>query len=376
MTKELEENSVDSEEVVSDSQTTDNSEVNRVLEKPNFTVRQLLEAGVHFGHKTMRWNPKMSQYIYGSRDRLHIIDLNKTSVLLYKAANKVREVARKNGRILFVATKKQATETVAETAKRCGQYYVNCRWLGGMLTNWKTISKSLKTLKDLENQLANEESVFDKKEKLMLTRDKDKLERNLGGIRTMGGYPDLMIVIDIRKEKIAVLEAKALGIPVMAVIDTNVDPDCIDYPIPGNDDSIKAIKLYCRVLSDAILEGIEKSMTESGVMFDKPKREIKKQVFVKKPGKMEEVVTKGLVEKKVEVKKEPEKKKEEVKSVNVKKVEEEPKKEVEKTEVKNVEEEPKKEVEKTEVKKSVEKETSTIKKPVIKKPVTKKITKK
>ena len=236
---------------------------------PPFTIKQLLEAGVHFGHRTMRRNPKMSKYIYGDRNSLHIIDLQQTAGLLYNALRIAKEVAKNNGRILFVATKKQAFEIVEQAAKRCGQYYVNHRWLGGMLTNWKTVSQSIRTLREVEKQLENNELDLNKKERLMLERKRIKLNLALGGIRDMGGYPDLLFVIDTNREALAVAEAKKLGVPIMAVLDTNSNPDGITYPIPGNDDSIKSIKLYCRLLSDAILAGIKENMQIAGVNIEK-----------------------------------------------------------------------------------------------------------
>ena len=213
------------------------------IELPKFTIRQLIEAGVHFGHKTMRRNPKMSRYIHTSRNGVSIINLNKTANLLHDSLKVVKQIAKNNGRILFIATKKQAAETIREAATRSGQYFVNARWLGGMLTNWKTVSQSLKTLKKIDEQLVDESIGFNKKEKLMLERQKSKLEVNLGGIKNMGGHPDLVIIIDTNKEVLAVSEAKKLGIPIMAILDTNCDPEGITFPIPGNDDSAKSIKL-------------------------------------------------------------------------------------------------------------------------------------
>jgi small subunit ribosomal protein S2 len=238
-------------------------------ELPKFTIRQLLEAGVHFGHKTMRRNPKMEKYIYGSRNGISIIDLNKTAGLLHNSLKTVKEIAKNNGRILFVATKKQAVEPVAEAAKRCGQYYVNQRWLGGMLTNWKTVSQSIKTLKKIEEQLADTEIGFNKKEKLDLERQRVKLELTLGGIKNMGGYPDLVFIIDTNKESIAFSESKKLNVPIMAILDTNCNPDDVTFPIPGNDDSAKSIKLYCRLISDAVIAGIKENMIQSGVDISK-----------------------------------------------------------------------------------------------------------
>ncbi len=236
---------------------------------PQFTIKQLLEAGVHFGHKTMRRNPKMTKYIHTSRNGISIIDLNKTANLLYKALTTVKDIAKNNGRILFIATKKQGAEPVAEAAKRCGQYYVNFRWLGGMLTNWKTVSQSIKTLKKINEQLSDPESDLNKKEKLVLERKRIKLEQALGGIKDMGGSPDLVFVIDTFKESLAIAEAKKLGVPIMAILDSNCNPDGITLPIPGNDDSAKAIKLYCRLISDAAIAGIKENMAISGVDISK-----------------------------------------------------------------------------------------------------------
>jgi small subunit ribosomal protein S2 len=236
---------------------------------PQFTIRQLLEAGVHFGHKTMRRNPKMTKYIHTNRNGISIIDLNKTANLLQNSLKTVKEVAKNNGRILFVATKKQAIEPVAEAAKRCGQYYVNFRWLGGMLTNWKTVSQSIKTLKKIELQLADKDSDLKKKEKLVLERQKQKLEQSFGGIKNMGGYPDLVFVIDTFKESLAIAEAKKLKIPLMAILDSNCNPDGVTFPIPGNDDSAKSIKLYCRLISDAAIAGAREHMTIAGIDMTK-----------------------------------------------------------------------------------------------------------
>lgn len=236
---------------------------------PKFTIKQLLQAGVHFGHKTMRRNPKMAKYVHSNRNGLSVIDLNKTAKKLHESLIVAHQVAKNNGRILFVGTKRQASPIVAEMANKCGQYYVNFRWLGGMLTNWKTVSKSIKTLRKVEAQLNDPETDYNKKEKLVLERKRQKLELALGGIKNMGGYPDLIIVIDIKKEDIAIKEAKTLGIPIMAVVDTNCSPDDIKYVIPGNDDSSKAIKLYCSLLSDAIISGIRENMAASGVDVNK-----------------------------------------------------------------------------------------------------------
>ncbi len=236
---------------------------------PKFTIKQLLEAGVHFGHKSMRRNPKMAKYVHSNRNGLSIIDLNKSAKMLHQALIVTHQIARNNGRILFVGTKKQASPIVAEMAKRCGQYYVNFRWLGGMLTNFKTVSQSIKTLRKVEEQLASQDVDLNKKEKLVLERKRLKLEQALGGIKNMGGYPDLIFVIDINKEDIAILEAKKLNVPIMAIVDTNCDPDGIKYVIPGNDDSSKAIRLYCSLVSDAIISGIRENMAASGVDVSK-----------------------------------------------------------------------------------------------------------
>jgi len=235
---------------------------------PTFTMRELLEAGVHFGHTTRRWNPKMSPYIFGIRNGVHIIDLEQTVPLLNQALVTVREVVSGGGRVLFVGTKRQASDIIMESAKRCGQYYVNHRWLGGMLTNWKTISKSIKRLRDLDDQLseANAEEItgLTKKELLNLNRERDKLERALGGIKDMGDLPNVLVVVDTNKEHIAVAEATKLNIPVIAVIDSNSDPDSITYPVPGNDDAFRAIATYCNLMADAVLDGIQQELISSG----------------------------------------------------------------------------------------------------------------
>jgi small subunit ribosomal protein S2 len=234
---------------------------------PKVSIKDLLDAAVHFGHKTSRWNPKMAPYIYGMRDGIHIIDLNQTAGLLTAALKAVYEVARSNGRILFVGTKVQASDIVAAYAEKCGQYYVNHRWLGGMLTNWGTVSKSIKTLEGLEEILNDEEKVesHTKKEILELTRKKDKLLKAFGGIRNMGGKPDIIILIDTNKEHIARSEADKLDIPVVGILDTNSDPDNIAYPVPGNDDAIRSITYYCEIFSDTVLSGLEESLSASGV---------------------------------------------------------------------------------------------------------------
>ncbi len=231
---------------------------------PSFSMRQLLEAGVHFGHHTRRWNPKMKPYLFGVRNGVHIVDLTQTVPLLQRAMEAVRHTAANRGRILFVGTKAQASEKIAEAAKRCGQYYVNHRWLGGMLTNWQTISVSIKRLRELDEKLAGDVIGLTKKETLQLSREREKLERAMGGIKEMGGVPDMLFVIDTLKENIAIQEAQKLGIPVVAIVDSNSNPDGIAFPIPGNDDAIRAISLYCDLISGAVLEGIQQDMASSG----------------------------------------------------------------------------------------------------------------
>jgi len=232
---------------------------------PSYTMRQLLEAGVHFGHTTRRWNPKMQPFIFGERNGIHIIDLEQTVPMLQQALQAVRDVAAGGGRILFVGTKRQAQQIVKESAGKSGQYFVNHRWLGGMLTNWKTISGSIRRLKEMDERLSGEQSGLTKKELLQLQRDRDKLDLSLGGIREMGNLPDILFIIDTNKESIAVQEANNLGIPVVAVIDSNSSPDGITYPIPGNDDAMRAINLYCDLMTGAILDGLQVSLSSSGV---------------------------------------------------------------------------------------------------------------
>ena len=228
-------------------------------------MRQLLESGVHFGHHTRRWNPKMKPYLFGVRNNTHIVDLQQTVPMLHRALRALRDVAASGGRILFVGTKRQGRELVAQHAERCGQYFVNDRWLGGMLTNWTTISKSIKRLKDLTAELEQDTSERTKRELLELTRNRDKLERTLGGIKDMAGLPDMIFVIDTVKEHLAIAEAKTLGIPVVAVVDSNSDPTGIAYPIPGNDDAIRAVNLYCQLAADAVLDGLQQELVEAGV---------------------------------------------------------------------------------------------------------------
>ncbi len=232
---------------------------------PEFTMRQLLEAGVHFGHQTHRWNPRMGQYIYGDRNGIHIMDLTQTVPLLDAALNAVRETVAKGGRILFVGTKRQAQKALADAAERSAQYYMNHRWLGGTLTNWKTVSNSISRLKKLDEILSSGEAEgFTKKERLQREREREKLNASLGGIREMGGVPDLIFVIDTNKEALAIAEANKLGIPVVAVLDTNSNPVGVDYPIPGNDDAARAIMLYCDLAASAALDGMAAGMGQAG----------------------------------------------------------------------------------------------------------------
>ncbi len=266
---------------------------------PTFTMRQLLEAGVHFGHQTRRWNPKMSPYLYGSRGGIHIIDLQQTVPMLHQSLQVIRDIVSGGGRVLFVGTKRQASQTVKEAANLCGQFYVNHRWLGGMLTNWKTISQSIKRLRDLQDQLDQGAHGFTKKELLTLQRERDKLELSLGGIKEMGGVPDALFIIDTNKEDIAIKEANKLSIPVIAVVDSNSNPDGIDYIIPGNDDAQRAIDLYCTLVSAAVLDGLQAEMKSSGVdigeaedvviaVVEEPFTEGKAEVFIATEAEAEE----------------------------------------------------------------------------------------
>ncbi len=232
---------------------------------PEFSMRSLLEAGAHFGHQTHRWNPKMDRYIFGSRSNIHIIDLSQSIPLLHQALVAVRDVAAKGGRVLFVGTKRQAADPVAEAAKRCAQYYMNNRWLGGTLTNWRTVSGSIARLRELDALLESGGEGRVKKELLTLQRERDKLELSLGGIKDMGSVPDIMFVIDTNKEAIAILEARKLNIPIIAILDTNSDPDGITYPVPGNDDAARAIQTYCDLIADAVLDGLAAGASQSGV---------------------------------------------------------------------------------------------------------------
>ena len=231
---------------------------------PDFSLRQLLEAGVHFGHHTRRWNPRMGPYLFGVRNQVHVIDLQQTVPMLDRALRAVRDTVAGGGRVLFVGTKRAAADYVAEAAKRCGQYYVNHRWLGGTLTNWKTITGSIKRLRQIDDLLSGDTQGLTKKEILEITRDREKLERALGGIKEMGGLPDILFIIDTNKEKLAVEEANKLGIPVVAVLDSNSDPKGVSFPIPGNDDAIRAITLYCDLVAGAVLDGISAELAASG----------------------------------------------------------------------------------------------------------------
>ena len=232
---------------------------------PEFSMRQLLEAGVHYGHQTQRWNPRMAEYIYGDRNGIHILDLTQTVPMLDAALKVVRDTVAKGGRILFVGTKRQAQKPIAEAAEKCAQYYMNHRWLGGTLTNWKTVSQSIQRLKNIDEVLAAGGEGLTKKERLNMERDQAKLQASLGGIREMGGVPDLLFIVDVGKEDLAILEAQKLGIPVVAVVDTNCSPKGVDYVIPGNDDAARAIALYCDLIARAALEGMSAQLGAAGV---------------------------------------------------------------------------------------------------------------
>ena len=233
---------------------------------PTFTMRQLLEAGVHFGHHTRRWNPKMAPYIFGKRNNIHIINLEKTVPMLYEALDAIQSIAKNGGKFLFVGTKRSASDLIAQAAINCGQYYVNHRWLGGMLTNWETVSNSIKKLKNLEERIETGEiNSLTKKERLQIERQKEKLDLNLGGIKNMNGIPDAMFIVDTNKESIAILEANNLNIPVIAICDTNSNPSGVDFPIPGNDDALRAISLYCDLVAASILKGLESNLEQSGI---------------------------------------------------------------------------------------------------------------
>ncbi len=232
---------------------------------PEFSMRQLLEAGVHYGHQTQRWNPRMGEFIYGERNGIHILDLTQTVPMLDAALQVVRDTVAKGGRVLFVGTKRQASKAVAEAAEKCAQYYMNHRWLGGTLTNWKTVSQSIQRLKNIDEIMASGAEGLTKKERLNMEREQAKLQASLGGIREMGGLPDLLFIIDVNKEDLAILEAQKLGIPVVAVVDTNCSPKGVDYIIPGNDDAARAIALYCDLVSRAALDGMTAQMGAAGV---------------------------------------------------------------------------------------------------------------
>lgn len=241
-----------SEEIISSEIDNEDNAENNEEGKKLFTIKDMLEAGVHFGHRTMRWNAKMAPYIYGSRNNIHIIDLTQTAILMNESMRILKELVKKRGKVLFVCTKKQGAESIKKLAEDNNQFYVTHKWLGGMLTNWKTVSQSIKKIKSIENKLNDESNRLLKKEQVVLNKALKKLNDNLDGIKTMGGIPDLLFVVDTLKESLAINEAKSLGIPVMAIIDTNSNPDVIDYPIPGNDDSIKAIQLYCQIINDTL----------------------------------------------------------------------------------------------------------------------------
>ena len=232
---------------------------------PEFTMRHLLEARVHFGHQTQRWNPRMGEFIYGARNGIHIMDLTQTVPMLDSALNVIRETVAKGGRLLFVGTKRQASTAIADAAEKCAQYYMNYRWLGGTLTNWKTVSLSINRLKSIDEQMETGIEGMTKKERLGMEREQQKLQASLGGIREMGGVPDLLFVIDVKKEALAIAEANKLGIPVVAVVDTNCSPDGIDYIIPGNDDAARAVNLYCDLACRAALEGMSAQLGAAGV---------------------------------------------------------------------------------------------------------------
>ena len=250
---------------------------------PEFTMRQLLEAGVHFGHQTQRWNPRMGEFIYGDRNGIHILDLTQTVPMLDAALNAIRETVAKGGRVLFVGTKRQAQKPIADAAERCAQYYMNHRWLGGTLTNWKTVSQSINRLRAYDEQMAEGAEGLTKKERLGIEREQAKLQASLGGIREMGGVPDLLFVIDVNKEDLAIAEAKKLGIPVVAVVDTNCSPEGVDYIIPGNDDAARAISLYCDLASRAALDGMSAQLGAAGVDLGEMEETVEEAVAAEAP---------------------------------------------------------------------------------------------
>jgi len=268
---------------------------------PVVSLKELFEAGVHFGHKTRSWNPKMQSYIFGVRNNVHIIDLEQTVPMLQSSLQQLRDIAAAGGRVLFVGTKRQAQDKVAEAAKRCGQYYVNHRWLGGMLTNWKTISQSIKRLRELDEKLETQADKFTKKEALEMTRNRDKLERALGGIKDMGGTPDILFLIDTNKESLAIAEAVKLNIPIVAIVDTNSNPDNITFPVPGNDDASRAIELYCDLAARSVLDGIEAEVLASGADLGASDVVPKSETIVKK-SKAKKVKAKASDKKETKVK--------------------------------------------------------------------------
>ena len=274
---------------------------------PEFTLRQLLEAGVHFGHQTQRWNPRMEEFIYGERNGIHIMDLTQTVPMLDAALNVARETVARGGRILFVGTKRQASTAIAEAAEKCAQYYMNHRWLGGTLTNWQTVSQSINRLKALDEKMAVGSEGLTKKERLGMEREQSKLQASLGGITQMGGVPDLLFVIDVKKEALAVAEANKLGIPVIAVVDTNCSPSGVDYIIPGNDDAARAISLYCDLIARSALDGMTEQMGAAGVdlgeMEDAPiEAELNTDNVAEEAVKAEPVKVKAATKKKAETK--------------------------------------------------------------------------
>ena len=266
---------------------------------PDYSMSELLEAGVHFGHQKHRWNPKMEPFIFGIRNNIHILDLSQTIPMLHNALSAVRDVTKSGGRILFVGTKRQGQEIIANAANDCAQYYMNHRWYGGTLTNWKTISNTIKRLRNIEELLENEDlSGLTKKELLKLNREKEKLDISIGGIKDMGGLPDLIFVLDTVKEQIAIEEATKLNIPIAAIIDSNSNPDGITFPIPGNDDSTKAISLFCDLISKAALDGIAKSQSDNKIENESNTKVTKKK---SQKGKEEDIKVKGLIDKKEEI---------------------------------------------------------------------------
>ena len=280
----------------------------QIMSLPSFSMRQLLHAGVHFGHTPRRWNPKMKKYIFGARGGVHILDLQQTLPMFKDALKQIQDTISSGGRILFVGTKRQAVEIVADKARQCGQYYINHRWLGGTLTNWNTILNSIKRLKKIEKLLEEDTKGFTKKELLSLTREKEKMERSLGGIKDMGSVPDLIFVIDTNKETTALKEARKLGIPIVAIVDSNSDPDTVDFPIPGNDDSIRAIELYCDLVSAAVLSGLKQEMEKSGADLGASETPPVEEVLIANDtGSQEEASKETVAKEETEVATEPKK---------------------------------------------------------------------